>query len=427
MEKTYKFSTLIAIILLAVSHTLAADMELTHGYPPRKMAVDLKPSSSLNVTPARTAGPELKTMRKADGKNSDIAGNWTFTFGDYYTNVALGMDIEAEYVASVDDDGKVTFDDPSGTFFKMIAYYDEESGELYFTRDYLQMYRGYYIYQFPFVYDSGQPGDKAYNFKTITARFDPTYGILEFEPLNGIYFGGATDAAGQNIVGYFRIYELICAEKTTAWNSLGQGQFLENIVYNLFTGGERNRAFVGVEVEESADNPGIFRVLNAFSSLYSKVGMGVKSPDMRIDARNPDNVVIGLQPTGLNAIIDGETGGAIYYLNDAAFYEEFGWSLNHNGVKRCTMRPDGEGNLTIVIPYHSCFIYASSTTDYFFGSEYESVLEFKAGDTDVSIIVDDAPDLPAEYFTLQGIRVENPSHGQILIMRRGKKISKIVF
>lgn len=426
MKRAFYITIILSLLLSVYTSAAAQDILPIYGYPARKVADSLKISNAISGNSLNNEGKELKRMRKADGRNADLAGNWTFTFGDYYTNVASGMDIEAEYVATLDEDDTVMFEDPSGTFLKMIAYYDSDEGELYFTRDYVQTYRGYYIYQFPFVYDNTQTGDKAYNFKTITARFNPEDGIIEFQPLNGIYWGGATDASGQNIAGYFKIYELIEAEKSTSWISLGQGQFLENIVYSFFMGGERNRAFVGVEVEESEDNPGIFRVLNAFSSLYAAKGMGIKSPDMVLDARDPSNVIINLQPTGLNAVIDEEVGGAIFYLNDGAFYNEFGWSLNYNGVKRCSMRADEEKNLTVVIPYHSCFIYASSTTDYFFASEYESVLEFKAGETSVSRI-EDLNDAPAEYYNLQGIRVEHPEAGQLLIKRQGQKAGKVIF
>ena len=423
MKRDFRLIVLLAAVLSSsLIYAGAEEMEPTAGIPVRKPARELRVSTDQVGKPLDLEGKSLKGMRKADGNNSEITGNWTFTFGDYYSNVAIGAEIEAEYEATLEGN-RLTFSDTSGAYFNMVAYYDEVLQDLTFLKEYLQIYRGYYLYQFPFEYE----GPNQFRFKSITAFFDPENGRITFDPVNGIYWGGANDEAGNNLVGYFRIYELVDAEKSTVWLPLGEGSWLENIAYGFFTGGQRNGAFVTVQVEESEKDPGVFRIQDAFASLYSKAFLGGRSPSMTLDARDPSNVIIDLQPTGLNAILDNEDRSAIYYLNDAAFFNEFGWSLNQNGVKRCTLTSGEEKALKIVIPTHSCLLYASASTDYFFGSAYESVLEFAAGETSIDALESDEPDMPEAYYNLQGIKVERPQRGEIVIVRQGKNCKKIVY
>lgn len=54
-----------------------------------------------------------------------------------------------------------------------------------------------------------------------------------------------------------------------------------------------------------------------------------------------------------------------------------------------------------------------------------TIAELTAGYTGVDEVADTDADAPAEYYTLDGIRVLNPDKG-IYIMRRGSKVSKII-
>lgn len=45
----------------------------------------------------------------------------------------------------------------------------------------------------------------------------------------------------------------------------------------------------------------------------------------------------------------------------------------------------------------------------------------------ITDITGDSADAPAEYYNLQGIRVHNPAHGEMYIVRQGAKAAKVVF
>lgn len=45
----------------------------------------------------------------------------------------------------------------------------------------------------------------------------------------------------------------------------------------------------------------------------------------------------------------------------------------------------------------------------------------------ITTVASEAADAPAEYFTIQGVRVANPTPGQLLIRRQGTSVSKILF
>lgn len=43
----------------------------------------------------------------------------------------------------------------------------------------------------------------------------------------------------------------------------------------------------------------------------------------------------------------------------------------------------------------------------------------------IEVPADEADNAPAEYYTIEGIRVANPGHG-LYIVRKGNKVSKVI-
>ena len=50
----------------------------------------------------------------------------------------------------------------------------------------------------------------------------------------------------------------------------------------------------------------------------------------------------------------------------------------------------------------------------------------KVTTTGIESVEADASDAPAEYYTLTGIRISAPAAGQVCIVKRGAKVSKVL-
>lgn len=104
-------------------------------------------------------------------------------------------------------------------------------------------------------------------------------------------------------------YELDVEEP--AWEQLGTGLFTDGFVDAVY--GEEPASYE-VEVEENAEVPGLYRIVNAYQSQ----GNPINEPSdediyIEIDATNPDFVLVEPQATGL---VDPEDG-PVYIMNRA--------------------------------------------------------------------------------------------------------------
>ncbi len=83
------------------------------------------------------------------------------------------------------------------------------------------------------------------------------------------------------------------------------------------------------------------------------------------------------------------------------------------------------------MPHYSTTVYTTTSQKFYYGSmsETPSTLTFKtfgnneAGIANVSVAANDAP---VEYFNLQGVRVNNPAAGQLVIKRQGSEVTKTI-
>lgn len=100
-------------------------------------------------------------------------------------------------------------------------------------------------------------------------------------------------------------------------------------------------------------------------------------------------------------------------------------STNGTAITGTIAKKEGEENLYVVnIPSWSLYNMADGKAMVEYKDTYLTV---PLGDSSgVETPVADATEAPAEYFTLQGVRVDNPRPGTVVICRRGDKVSKIL-
>ena len=117
------------------------------------------------------------------------------------------------------------------------------------------------------------------------------------------------------------------------WKSLGIGYFTDNLLTSFF-GPDENTAFdpqtYEVEILENSDEPGLYRLVNAFQGAAEYMGYSAyyTPTDIEVNATVADGVYIEAQQTGLTTYATGTYGGYMLQNYDFATlyqYGYFGW------------------------------------------------------------------------------------------------------
>lgn len=206
------------------------------------------------------------------------------------------------------------------------------------------------------------------------------------------------------------------------FNALGAGKFTDGILSTRsnLTPEERD-----VEVFESRAMPGYYLVKNAWSQVGS-------DPLLVIDATEPDLVLLPPQDPAYTDSHEGKT-----YIVSHSYEEQFlAWApvTKDQFIEQFPADVITLNNGVIDIPAGSVRYKWPVSEDpttasyvwYTSRRQQASRLTFNPA-TGVDMHVADADtDAPAEYYTLQGIRVSNPRSGEILIRRQGARTAKVI-
>ena len=141
---------------------------------------------------------------------------------------------------------------------------------------------------------------------------------------------------------------------------------------------------------------------------------------MEIDASDPNNILIPNTEIGVNG---GEGVGNYELLSMSYFY--YMQSQPCPEESKITIADVGE-NTVITFPYRSMVLHASISGGYYYAGDDVSTITFPTIQQENSSIGDIIVDAEAEveYYNLQGIRIDNPKSGQIVIKRQGNVVSK---
>lgn len=247
-------------------------------------------------------------------------------------------------------------------------------------------------------------------------------------------FGKAAKGAsyGYNWQGeYNTVITLPSEQPVEQWKSAGKASFTDGFLSPGFTSNADDYTW-DVEVEESTTTAGLYRLVNPYSAtgcpLASKNLDGAPAY-VRIDASDPDIVVVQPQYAGFKAVHSGETIN-FYIGNDAGIYVADGVSksdLKASASFASKIDKMVDGVITIKKP-----LFGKNATSEF-GYEWtdgdgqtitqSAVIQFQVASSIGNVASDD--NAKAEYYNLQGIRVANPQKGCIYIVKKGGKASKV--
>lgn len=205
------------------------------------------------------------------------------------------------------------------------------------------------------------------------------------------------------------------AEVKEKWAEVGKGEFVDGIVSPMMNG---TAPLLEVTIMERNDAPGFFKIVAPWAQYGS-------TEDFLIDATDPDFVTCPFQEGGFSipeyGVFSLASVGATYVHDGGISKEEF---IAAQPAAVITYR-DG----VIRFPANSVvFNFPMYNLTSWYGAQQGKIgaLAMPGFSAIDNVAVDTAADdAPAQYFTLGGVPVENPSAG-IYICRKGTAVSKVV-
>lgn len=424
MKKLYTFGLTAGVALTCAASPLH----------PVKLPADI---SSLN---SNYTADDIETMAAPvttySVTASDLAGPWEFDLADKILTNASGKSDAYFYDATVKEDNTIIFEDPEGKMYPIVAKFDSSTNRMTFERVNLGLFPfsdgEHYVFMEPLLLDQGEkPFSLPYNEVRQGVNITGGQGLLW-----GVYDNEAGEGDALGYVAGYVIYGGYLL-RPIEWEFYSMGSIRENIAYNFYFGDE-NKTFVDVEIYRHPKFDNVYKIRDAFKYTYeagrSKNHSGIpdgESPTLVLDGTNPKNVKI--EPQYLNIVTTIFYGE---YYETTFYYYNYGWYWDYYGnqdisqgydTSSCaTLKTDAEGNVKIFIPALSTPMVDMVMNDASFGSEYDTevIINSPAGVNDI-VGEDDMLSEP-EYFNLQGVRVDNPAPGQLVIKKQGAKVTKTI-
>lgn len=413
----------------------------------KKICTILIASAVISTASAFGAG-----LRKADGQPS-VEGAWTMVFGDYYNDTASGDLITVPYNVTVNNKNVATFSPiDEQNYFEFKGTFDAENNTITFKKEYLGSYAQYYLYQIPIRYD-----DRLQDIVEITelvGTYEPSEGSIVFDEFFGIEWAGSTDRTGNQIAGYWSIYEIIggyyfdtASSLEGTWQDVGMATFMDGWLVPAMNLNQQNYKYE-VLLQQNVENPKRLRLVDPYlgQSPVAEYN-GSEGGYIVFDISDPNHVVFLPCDAGFenSAIIQG--GITQFYA-----YNRLGMLavnqpdksiqdiiLTETGYIPFTTLEDGVVKLgSLDSPYDGLLYDANFgyQLNPFGGNSWgtqnrtvnmDASITFPEGFTAVDTIGAEQLDVKPEYFNLQGLRVINPQPGQLLIKRTGSKSVKVVY
>lgn len=201
------------------------------------------------------------------------------------------------------------------------------------------------------------------------------------------------------------------------WESMGDCEISGDI---LFTSFGQTPVNYTVPAFKSTDRDGLIRIDDYLKGLYAALDFNAVSPSMEMDISDETNVVIPETKTGING---GDAHGLYYLMSVSANYPDPSTCPEAN---RGTVTKTSDQTI-IKFPAKGLFLWPSNTTSLYYANTTEVVFTITHKNEGVKDVVTAADEnAPVEYYNLQGVRVDNPAAGSLVIRRQGANVTKVL-
>lgn len=251
---------------------------------------------------------------------------------------------------------------------------------------------------------------------------------------NGAYtiFVVAVDDAGAVLEGATAYYD-VNIDDAASWQDLGTARYTDDILNSVYKNYATDEYDVAIQV--SSSKPGYYRVVNPYTDNYplkaKNYHEGNHKHFMYIDASDPDRVVIETSAIGVDLGY-----GAMHVSSLGHLYREDGYTdeqIDAMATAEGEDKVDAWGKLdketkTITFPVDALRTqeFGDNGTMYIANQNGKFKLVLSELEGVSSISADSDAETPTVYYNLQGVRVDNPAAGQLVIRKQGAKATKIL-
>lgn len=422
MKKLYSFLSVLAVAALGVN--AAPTLHKTVSFTPKHQ---LKAAEIEAVATAHKL-PEVKNVHRIAAPAEDVCDTYSMTFVDF-DSTGNGM---AEYEGDIKIenfvDGMLQVYGFSGEY-PLYGEYDPETGVFAIEPDDLesgQLEDGTNVTIACRIMAFEISGDRASFVETDKTTYDITFNGNGFDTPDDCFLAivlyNSDTLELLNIYDFF--YQLTI--EATPWETVGECTFVDGIFGPLANEDNTSEdtdlweplTIPGLELQQLATDLNQIRI-NSYFTMYGGSG------HLLIDITDPNRVVVPYQETGL--VINPKYGPtSICSISD--LLEQDGSPAILNDGEYITLA-NGEINFEI---NSIGYIFPNTTAEGMnpggvYGMKFTKAsrltlpTDFNAGIGNVNVATSDK----VEYFNLQGIRIENPTHG-LYIRRAGKKVEKVI-
>lgn len=425
-----------------VSSSFAAELPTTRGE--LRTPVARKVSSTINLPGAESVikldskRQVTRGLQKADGVNS-IEGDWTIILGDFYFENSYNDGLPVVYTATLDGT-TLTFESSDPFYYNMVAEYDAEERILTFSRTYIGKSQDFYVYQKPYIYNYDK---EDLDFQTLEAAYSLNGEFIGFDYGAGIYWEACTDLAGNKVEGVLDIQDILMVYKPISgeWKDMGSAIFMDGWLQPGFNYDQKANQYE-VPLQQSVTDQNLYRLVNPYKyGVLVGDNSSKKTGYIVFDVTDPDHVIFKFadagfanKDMGVSMFFAFNNLGLIQLYNPLYTPEEIiealGNDLAYTTFKDGVVLLDKKNKQGL---WDARFGYQIDPTYGFYWAQQNSQnpkdmsarILFPGADGVESVITDQEG--PAEYFSLQGLRIANPQPGQIVIKRSGNSVSKIIF
>lgn len=408
MKKLYSFLSVLAVAALGVN--AAPTLHKTATFTPKHQ---LKAAEIEAVATAHKL-PEVKNVHRISAPAADVCDMYDIEFISFDET---GKDV-AQYTSSITVnefvDGLLEVVGFIGDY-PIYGEYNEETGVLALEPDDLDTIKFQDGTVATVAFDVLSFDSEGYFIQPDIATYNLTFNGEGFDVPQDCFLGIiAKDPETEESLGVLDFYYNLTIT-SAPWENAGTGVFVDGIFGRWTQDGSLEYE---IDVHQLATDPTQIRLYNYFADYGGK-------GSLYLDITDPERIVMPYQESGITLWAEV---GEFYLASVSALYDQ-------NGNPAPTLEGQRIINTNNVIDFEAKSIYfqAPKATDeeidvnsfYIFGTPTASKLtlptDFNAGIGNVNAATTDK----VEYFNLQGIRIENPTHG-LYIRRAGKKVEKVI-
>ena len=450
MKKIYTLPLAVALSLTASAMPTAFSGNLDLSTLSALVADDT-PGTPLSESACNGVIIEKKASANANDASSSIEGVYTITLGDYYMSNSVGQ-FEAECTLSLYK-GHVQIE--CGEFVsKVFAQYTPQTGAMYFYAQGLGPVTvdgtTYYVATEPFRYDEESESCVRTDF---TAYYDAESDAITIPEGYGILWGlyPNEEYEEEELIQHAKILEFESIERydpNQGWSDAGIALFQDGWLLPVFDIDQLDyKNWYPVEIQVSDENDALYRLVDPYRGLcpIADKNESNKTGYIVFDISDPDHVVFEAVEAGF---ANADKGISQFYCSNilsslaggngftpAELVERYGDRLPYTYVKDHVVYLDNGYNESTKTMNDACF---GVQNDPYAGNGWQNGESSSSLDMTTRIYmpgspicsgigkISEADEAPARYFTLQGIEIDSPVPGQIVICRKGGSSFKTI-